>query len=177
LKRTPKIDTIQFRWPEVALTNKRGKIITGKNAGVEHVNFNCEALITIGDSLYLFTKEWKEKRCTRVFSLPKLPGIHIARFKSTFPTKVLVTGATFNIQKNLLVLCGYNLWLRPFLLMFPDVEGTEFFKGSFIKRKVGLPFRQVEGVGSTDGTRFLLINEDFRFLFLHTQPGLHLLKI
>lgn len=166
LEHKPVIDKITFAWPK---TEEYGEVKT--------VNFDCEAMLVVGDSIYLFTKEWKTRRCTRVFSIPKQPGNYMARYKSTLKTKVLVTGASFYEKKKQLVLCGYNLLLQPFLLVFPEVKGTEFFAGKCTKMKVKRWLHQAEGITTFDGQTYFLINEDFRFLFVNMRQRLHRLEL
>jgi len=153
LKQQPKIDAIKFGWPETFTDGKRSKI-----------NFNCEAMAVVDDSIYLFTKEQKEGRRTRVFSLPVKPGTYTAHYKSTLNTRILVTGASYDAGSKKLVLCGYNLLLRPFLLVFPEVKGTDFFAGKVTQFRLRLPFHQIEGVSTFDGKRYYLINEKWKFM-------------
>jgi hypothetical protein len=163
LAHKPVIDTIAFSWPDTVTGHK-----------TEKINYNCEAMVTGGDSIYLFTKEYKKDRCTRAFSLPKKPGTYVANYKSTFKTNVLVTGAFYDETNNQLVLSGYNLWLRTFLLVFRNINGTGFFAEKCVKVTVRKPLRQTEGVATFDGKSWYLINEDFKFWFLlHTKAGLH----
>jgi len=166
LKNEPLVDAIVFNWPKTITKGKQEKI-----------NLNCEAMVVMSDSIFVFTKEYKKGRRTRVFSIPKLPGNYVANYKSTLKTKVLVTGASFQKDTKQLVLCGYNLWLRPFLLVFPNVNETDFFSGNGKRIKLRKRFRQVEGIATFDGSNYYLINEDFRYLFIHTQQELHTLKI
>jgi hypothetical protein len=166
LQHRPKIDSIAFSWPET--------ITSGKT---EKINFDCEAFIVVGDSIYLFTKEWKKGHRTRVFSIPKLPGTYVAKYKSSLKTRLLITGASYDERRKSLVLCGYNLWLRPFLLRFKDVGPEDFFAGSGEKIKIRKSFRQTEGVASFDGKTYFIINEDFHFLFLHTDEEIHRLEL
>lgn len=158
----PIVGHIHFSWPETITNGRRQK-----------VNFDCEAMAVIGDSVFLFTKEWKKGRRTRVFSLPAQPGHYIAKYRFTLNTRLLVTGASFNAKYNELVLCGYNLLLRPFLLVFNDIDRGSFFIGNGTRYKIRKCFRQVEGVSSFDGENYFLVNEDFRMWFLHTSPQLH----
>ncbi|RZJ36623.1 MAG: T9SS C-terminal target domain-containing protein [Flavobacterium sp.] len=163
LAQKPIIDTISFSWPETEIRGKK-----------QQVNFDCEAMVTAGDSLYLFTKEWKKERCTRVFSIPRLPGKYVAKFKSKIRTRVLVTGAFFDDEHHRLLLIGYNLWLRPYLLDFSQFKGTDFFGGKCVKVKLRIPFRQTEGIATFDGRKWYVVNEDFHFWFLlHSDAELH----
>lgn len=164
LGRSPKIDSITFCWPEKKLKGRNKKI-----------NYDCEALIATADSLYLFTKEWRKKRRTQVFSLPNSPGLYTAKFRSQMKSQVLITGAAYGSGRPTLALCGYNLWLRPFILIFPNSHAPNFLSGKCIKIKLKLPFRQVEGITLKE-QEYYFINEQWRFLFLETKSGLHRLK-
>jgi hypothetical protein len=166
LQHRPKINTIAFSWPETDTAGKTAKI-----------NFDCEAMTVVSDSIYLFTKEWKKTHRTRVFSIPKSPGTYVAKYKNTLKTRLLVTGASYDTSQKSLVLCGYNLWLRPFLLRFKDVKPDNFFSGKGEKIKIRKRFRQTEGVASFDGKTYFVINEDFHFLFLHSDEEIHRLEL
>lgn len=98
-------------------------------------NFDCEAIISKGDSLYLFTKNRGDFR-TNVYVLPKLPGTHIASMTGSFDTKGLVTGADFREGKsgNELALVGYSIHGKayyPFVIYFSDIHGAQFFTGQY----------------------------------------------
>ena len=64
---------------------------------VNHTNFDCEAMLSYGDSLYLFTKQWINKKTT-VFSIPKKFGHDTARKVAEYNVDALITGACF-LQK------------------------------------------------------------------------------
>lgn len=152
------LDTISFSWPN-------------------RINPDCEAMIVVDDSIYLFTKEWQTTRQTRVFSVPAKPGKYQAHYHSALPTRVLVTGASFDNVSRRLVLCGYNLTLRPFLLVFDDVSGNDFLRKDGRKIKIRKRFRQIEGITTFDGSGYYLISEEFKFLFIKHQPQLHTIKL
>ncbi|MFA7274606.1 MAG: T9SS type A sorting domain-containing protein [Crocinitomicaceae bacterium] len=76
-------------------------------------NFDCEALSVIGDSLYLFTKNWLNQK-TNMYVLPKLPGDYSALKRDSLPVQGLITSADFNFFSNRLALCGYGN--SPFIL-------------------------------------------------------------
>lgn len=155
-----KVDSITFKWPEIIIKGRKQKD-----------NFDCEAMAVIDQTIYLFTKEWKKNIRTKVFTLPKIPGGYTAKYHTTFKSKILITGASYNMLSKNLVLCGYSLLARPCLFVFsnfekPDLFGTEGSK--LIVKK--LPLHQVEGIATFDGSTYYLINEDLRFLFFHTSP-------
>lgn len=157
-----KLDTIQFQWPE----RKSGNV----------KNFNCEAIVSSGDSLFVFTKE---RNLTRVFSLPKAPGNHIARYKTEFKLRnFFTTGAYFNEFQKRLVLCGYNNRLRTCILDFSGFSGTDFFSTGVKRYKLNRRFRQSEGITSFNGTDFFLSNEHFRLpLLVNKKQELHRLRL
>lgn len=76
--------------------------------------FDCEALVQMNDSLYLFTKDWTSGS-TSIYSLPKKPGRYEAKKLNTLDPQGLITGADF--KDNTLILLGYSN-LTPFVLKF-----------------------------------------------------------
>ncbi len=122
-------------------------------------DFDCEAFIVSRDSIYLFTKQWVSAKTT-VYSLPKIPGKHIAKSVGQYDIQGMVTGATFMESMNLLVLCGYNIILQPFVYLLYDFQDFRFFSGNRRKLFVNLPFHQVEGVATHDGIVYYLSNEN-----------------
>lgn len=123
-------------------------------------NFDCEAFVVAGDSIYLFTKEWLSKK-TSLYALPKSLDTHIAKFKGVYDVQGLITGATYVSNRNLVALCGYSDMLQPFILLLYDFEKHHFLAAN--KRKINLnhSFHQVEGITTTDGLNYYISNERF----------------
>lgn len=164
----PIIDTISFSYSNQMDFSKIKSNTT---------NFDCEAFVVTTDSIYLFTKQWKQKK-TSVYALAKTPGNHIAKLKETFNTKGLITGATYLPQKNLIILCGYNKKLTPFLFLLYDYKNSDFFSGNKRKIKLKLPFHQIEGISTQDGLYYYLTNENFeRKPFINVAQKLHQLDL
>lgn len=151
LQNNPKIDTVAFSYSNQMDFNK-----TKSNK----TNFDCEAFIVSGDRIFLFTKQWKEKR-TSVYVIPNIPGNHIAQLKESHNVKGLITSATYLPQKKLLVLAGYSKLLSPFMYLFYDYNASGFFSGNKRKIKIKLPFHQMEGISTQDGLQYYLTNENF----------------
>ena len=145
----PTIDTIAFKY-----SNQTDFSIQKPNK----TNFDCEAFIVTNDSIFLFTKHFKDKRTT-IYSLPKTPGTFIAKEKESYKVKGLITGATYLHNKNTIVLTGYSKLLKPFIYLLSDFEGNQFFLGNKRKIKLELPFHQVEGIATNDGVHFYFTNE------------------
>jgi hypothetical protein len=92
-------------------------------------NYDCEALLSYHDSLYVFTKERDSLR-TKLFALPKTPGTYTARFLDSFDTKGLVTDAAINQSNNEVALIGYKQGHKyPFIIVFKNFQGEDFFTG------------------------------------------------
>jgi hypothetical protein len=161
------IDSIVFTWPEIL---SRGKM--KKN------NFNCEAMAVVDNTIYLFTKEWKNGMRSKVFTIPKNPGTYIANYKTSFKVNILITGANYNAVNRNLVLCGHNVIASPSLIVFPNFEDANTFGKEGLKIKLRqLSFHQVEGIATFDGMNYYLINEDLRFLFLHQKQQINQILI
>lgn len=162
--RSPKIDTISFKY-----SNQKDFTALKPNT----TNFDCEAFIVMKDSIYLFTKQWKDSK-TSVYALPKTPGKYIAQFKETYNLKGLITGATYSPEQQTIALCGYSKTLQPFIYLLYNYNEHNFFSGNKRKIKLKLPFHQVEGIASQDGLHYYLTNEKFtRKPFIDTPQKLH----
>ena len=151
LSSIPETDIISFSYSDQSdLSPKKG------NA----TDFDCEALIVVKDSLYLFTKQWKSRKTT-VYALPKLPGSHIAEARQTYNVKGLITDAVYIEDKKLVVLLGYSIRLQPFFYLLYDFNDADFFGGNKRKIKIAKPFHQMEGITTTNGIHFYATNEYF----------------
>lgn len=149
LANQPVIDTISFSY-----SDQKDFTVQKPN----NTNFDCEAFIVSKDSIYLFTKQWKSNK-TGIYTLPKQTGNHIAQLKQTLDTKGLVTAATYLESKNLITLCGYTKFGKPFLYLLYDFKNNDFLSGN--KRRINLQFsfHQIEGITTTDGLHYYLTNE------------------
>ena len=144
----------------------------------EHTNFDCEAMVTIDSTLYLFTKQWLNNETT-VYKLNKNPGKQTAKANESFKIKGLVTDATYLKEYNLLVICGYTKLLKPFIYLFYDFERDHFFSGNKRRIKLKLPFHQIEGITSTNGLQYFLSNEEFKLAkgIIDVPQKLHILDL
>ncbi|NDV46594.1 hypothetical protein D0T49_05995 [Paludibacter sp. 221] len=153
LEGSPAVDTIKFYYPEQTDFSDRPQ--------TEDTDFDCEAFIAAGDSLYLFTKQWISRQ-TAVYSLPKEAGTYAANYITTYNIDGLVTDADYLPNKRILALCGYSsTYLRQFIYILYDFEGTDFFSGQKYNftLNLGLFPHQVEGITTPDGQRYYVTNE------------------
>ncbi len=119
-------------------------------------NFDCEALVSIKDSLYLFTKDRGDLK-TRVYKLPKTPGTYSVAPYTSFNVNGLITGADYDTSTKEVVLVGYmNSHLNSFLWFLNDFTGDQFFSGN--KRRI-----EIGGTADwpTEGVTFMSDNRLF----------------
>lgn len=103
-----------------------------KNLGND---YDCEAMISFKDSLYLFSKNWVDLEC-RLYALPKQPGNYFIYPIDDFNSDGLITGASFDTENKRLILCGYKNY-RPFVWAFDNFWRNDFFGGN--KRRFSFP--------------------------------------
>ncbi|WP_310557885.1 T9SS C-terminal target domain-containing protein [Flavobacterium sp.] len=120
-------------------------------------NFDCEAFIVSKDSIYLFTKQWSENK-SGVYTLPKFPGNHIAKFKETLNVEGLVTGATLT-PNNEIVFCGYTKNFQTFLYIIYDLKNFDFEVANQRRINFSLNYHQIEGITTLNGNQFFVSNE------------------
>jgi hypothetical protein len=123
-------------------------------------NYDCEAFTVIGDSLYLFSKNWENQK-TRVYTLPTKQGKYVAELKSTYDVSGLITAADYNKDYKELILLGYKnkTWI-PFLWIFSDFKDDNIFSGN--KRRITMPkiiTTQTEGITYTEGKNVMISSE------------------
>jgi len=132
-------------------------------------NFDCEAMITIGDSLYLFSKNWGDNQ-TKLYRLPKTPDDYVAQLLYTYDANGLVTGADYNTTSKEVTLIGYDKDTAiPFFWLLFDYHDQVLFSGN--KRRIDLVSivsNQSEGITYTEGKNGILSSEG---TFLNKQSS------
>ena len=166
LNGTHVIDTIFFSYPDQ----------TDFTSSSMETDFDCEAFIASGDSLYLFTKQWGSQG-TVCYALPKIPGTHVAERRDSCKVQGLVTGATLFENENLLVLCGYSTLLQPFIYLLYDYNGDNFFSGNKRKININLLGCQIEAIASSNAIDYYLTNEKFTYSSITINATMHKLNL
>ncbi len=125
-----------FKVPKSEITGKKKVEVNAEIIGLSyndqksfseskhHHNFDCESLISFGDSLIIFSKNWADGK-TRMYKMPKIPGQYQLDPLDTFDADGLVTGADYNKDSKKLVLIGYKNRL-PFIYYFSNFTGRKF---------------------------------------------------
>lgn len=146
-------EIIQFSYPDQ----------TDFSSRPQNNDFDAEALISMGDSLYIFSKNWVNLR-TKLYVLPKLPGTFTARLEDNIFTNGMITGATFNQTDSVILLTGYTKVLTPIIWLLWDFRGAKVFSGNKRRININLPLHQMEAAEWISGSDYLLTNEAFQSL-------------
>ena len=142
------ISTIEFSFPDQ------------KNfANSYNHNFDVESVLAIGDSLYLFTKNWQDKAC-KLYSVPKQEGSYEAEYISSLNTKGLITSAAYDSIHQRVVLLGYNYnnYNTPFVWVLSKYSGNDIFSGTNTRFNFDLD-RQTEAI-CFDGNNSYIITAE-----------------
>jgi len=122
-------------------------------------NYDCEALISYGDSLFLFTKNWDDKE-SKIYKIPKDTGTYILPISAQFNVDGLITAADISPNKKQIILCGYKNY-KPFFWIFWDFQANDILSGN--KRRIDFPATylgyQTEGLCFVNNEYFCISNE------------------
>jgi hypothetical protein len=144
------VDTISFHYEDQLDFN---------NAANDH-DYDSEAFLVDGDSIFLFTKCWAS-HTTSLYTFPNSPGNHTAIKKDTWDVQGMITGAHRIENQDHVLLVGYNELLQPFVVLLYDFPSTQFLSGNKRKISLAMPFYQMEAICSSDGLHYFLTNEQF----------------
>ena len=131
---------------------------TSCTPAVFSTNFDAEAFLSLGDSLYIFTKNWGNGN-TNIYTLPKTPGTYSANRRDSVYVGAWITGATVNLAEDTIVLIGYSIQ-NSFLFRMTNFGANSFSSGNteYIN-VVPAESYQTEGI-SMDSEGFLVTAEE-----------------
>lgn len=167
LKHSDKLDTISFNYPEQTDFSVQKP---------NNTNFDCEAFLVTDSMIYLFTKEWNSQQTT-LYKIPNTVGKHEAHKVSSFNSKGLISGATFNAEKTRIVLTGYSKTLSPFLFILSDFQKDDFFSGNQQRLKINKRFLQIESVAFISSEKIAVTNEAFQHSLIDSPQQLFLIDL
>lgn len=142
-------EVLEFSWSEQKNFTRRS---------YKH-NFDCEAFFASGDSLYLFTKNWVDKK-TSMYVMPKEAGEYSLKRKFIFDVKFCVTGADISSDSKNIILVGYNNY-KTYIRHFYAFENNDFFAGEnnlFFLKTLGRA--QTEGVTYDSNDNIFISTEE-----------------
>lgn len=121
---------------------------------IYQTNFDAEALVAMGDNLYIFSKNWGNFK-SYVYRCSKLSGTYSLTVIDSLNALGLITGADYDAIDSQLILCGYTL-NNPFILGVKSVKGVFLFNQ--IKRTdfATLGSVQIEAVCKMSHMRYLI---------------------
>lgn len=127
----------------------------------ENNNYDAEAMMALGDSLYVFSKNWNNLK-SRIYSLPKTFSNYSAQVVDSLSSNGMITGADYLKEEKVTVLCGYNKLLQPFIYLLWDFENKKISQGNQRKINLNIPFHQIEGVAFKSLDQLYLTNESIQ---------------
>lgn len=122
-------------------------------------NFDCESVASIGNFLYIFTKNWVDQE-TKCYKMPKQAGYYALDIHDEFNVRGLLTGADYHSEIGTLVLIGYENFV-PFVWVIWDFKDDAFFSGN--KKRVDFAHiqgAQTESICFKDEDNILMTCED-----------------
>lgn len=127
--------------------------------GENSSNFDAEALISFGDSLYIFTKNWLDFK-TNVYALSKMPGTYSISKVDSINSQGLVTGACYNPLSGSIFLTGYEL-TSAFVIELSQFAGNKFGSGNISKTKLQLMAQMEAIIYKNKSAYFLTCEQSF----------------
>lgn len=122
-------------------------------------NFDAEAIVSIGDSLYIFTKNWGNY-WTNIYALSKTPGTYQLTKIDSINALGLITGATYNETENNIALVGYT-YNSAFFIKISQFSNTQFSGGSIVRNVLTVPASfQVESIIHNSPNEYYLTAEE-----------------
>lgn len=125
-------------------------------------NFDCEAIISIGDSLYLFSKNRGDFR-SNIYPISKMPGNYLLEKTGSIESQGLITGATYVADSAKVVLTGYT-FTEAFLIELSGLEGANFPASILHRHTIPLEGSyQIESITWKEGLDYLIASEGNAF--------------
>ena len=122
-------------------------------------NWDAEALLAMGDSLFLFTKNWLNGR-THLYALPATPGVHTAVRRAEFDTQGLITDAAYDPTTGGICLLGHSANdMAPFIWLLNGYTGHHFFGGACQRYPLNLVALQAEAIAFSEPFSLWMANE------------------
>ena len=132
-----KLQIYKVRWDELESIDKNsGGSVSAETLTFEYKNrvrdsstkdhnYDCEALASVGDELWLFTKNRKDQK-TNLYRLNKHEKFQAVASSSVFDVGGLITAADYVSETNYLALMGYEknyIFGQSFVWLVPLIQG------------------------------------------------------
>ncbi|QEM06618.1 hypothetical protein DIU31_025060 [Mucilaginibacter rubeus] len=116
------------------------------NSSTDH--FDCEAMLSLNDKIYLFTKRRGDHR-TILYELSNTPGKQLAKKLQVFNSDGLITDAAINKSGTEIALIGYLKGHKnSFVWLLNNFKGNQFFSGKQQRIEIAKDVKswQTEGI-------------------------------
>ena len=120
--------------------------------------YDAEGLISIGDYLFIFTKN-RAKKITEIYRLPKKAGNYAAELIGKIDVKSIVTAADYNNETMLLALTSTFDFNEYFILTIENFCPTKLNNINLNKFKIPVGNTQIESIKIIDNFNFWLTTE------------------
>ena len=120
-------------------------------------NFDAESLLSIDDSLYIFSKNYGNFK-SYIYSLSKTSGEFQIEKRDSIGPIGLITGAEYNKYSNTILLTGMSL--NPFVIELKNYHSGKFSNGEIISHTLELDeSKQIEGICNLGENEYLIASE------------------
>lgn len=122
-------------------------------------DWDCEAMVAMDDSLFLFSKNWVSGTCY-LYALPATPGEQVAVRQDTLASQGMITGANVDAATGDIALVGYtNSFYMPFIWRLSGYPGHAFFQGDAQRNDLSIGITQMEGIAWNGPDELYMTNE------------------
>ena len=126
------------------------------NINPYNTNFDAEAIVSIENKLYVFTKNWVNK-WTNIYSLEKNSGTYVASKIDSINVKGFITGADYDQSTNTVSLLGYEN-NSNFLIELSEFKNSNFSAGTIKRYNLKVPQNssvQTEGLSYLNNNYYI----------------------
>jgi hypothetical protein len=118
-------------------------------------NFDCESIVILNDSIFIFSKNRGNSHFSRRYFLPIKPGTYTAVLIDSVKTRRWITSAALSPDNKILILLSENR-----LNIFTGFTGSHFFIGK--QRSARISITQKEGIAFRSNKEIYLTDEVFK---------------
>jgi len=121
--------------------------------------FDAEALVSVGESLIIFTKN-RASKTTQIYKLPKISGHYKAEKIGTLKTQSIVTGADYRDDLRILALTSTIDFNNYYLLLLKNFDFSPKPDYTIDMYEIPIGKSQVEAIKIINLREFWLTSED-----------------
>ena len=120
--------------------------------------YDAEGLISIGDYLFIFTKN-RAKKITELYRLPKKSGNYEAELIGEINVESIVTAADYSYEMKLLVLTSTFDFNEYFIITIENFDPSKLNNNKINKLKIPIGKTQVESIKIINKSSFWITSE------------------